>query len=294
MVERILVMDVGGTHVSSAVVDMVARDLVAGTLYDVRVDADGSADSVLSAWADALDEARTASGQSVHALGIAMPSPFDAQNGISLMQHKYAGLYGVNVRTALQKNLGLNIPVTFVNDAAAFALGEGWLGGAAGHDRAICITLGTGFGAAFLENGTTRQGGPGVTENGELWDAPFRGGIAEDAISRQWIRTRYSELGGDPEADVAQIALACTPESQQVFDEFGDTLGEFLYPWLRDFNASALVIGGNIARSWSLFSPALTARLAPLAGLHITRALLPPGTANLIGAAYFAWRQIDE
>jgi glucokinase len=46
-----------------------------------------------------------------------------------------------------------------VNDAAAFGLGEWVAGAATGAGRAVAITLGTGVGSAFVDNGSVAHRG---------------------------------------------------------------------------------------------------------------------------------------
>src|SRR5688572_21060975 len=87
-------------------------------------------------------------------LGVAVPGPFDYERGISLVRHKLLELHGVDLRSELAAALGFApSSIRFLNDAAAFALGEWWVGAARGHRRAVGITLGTGLGSAFLDAG---------------------------------------------------------------------------------------------------------------------------------------------
>ncbi|MET7543942.1 ROK family protein [Streptomyces sp. NPDC005507] len=41
----------------------------------------------------------------------------------------------------------------FPHDADAFGIGEYAAGAAAGHERALCVTLGSGIGSAFIDHG---------------------------------------------------------------------------------------------------------------------------------------------
>ena len=60
-------------------------------------------------------------------IDLAFPGPFDYKNGICLLQglDKYDALYGCNLRRAFSEISGLpEQKIQFINDAAAFALGE--------------------------------------------------------------------------------------------------------------------------------------------------------------------------
>ena len=58
------------------------------------------------------------------------------------------------LRNAISENLGIHddFLIRFMNDASSFAVGEAWAGSAAGFNRSLSITFGTGFGSAFISN----------------------------------------------------------------------------------------------------------------------------------------------
>ena len=71
-----------------------------------------------------------------------MPGPFDYAAGVSWMQHKLAYLYGFDLRGALARQLGTAPDkVRFLNDAAAYLMGEMTGGAARSVDRVVGITL---------------------------------------------------------------------------------------------------------------------------------------------------------
>lgn len=175
----VLAMDVGGTHVSAMIVNFDADDSKPHRISRLPVDSAAARDQVLATWAQCGRDA--AADLSIHVLqgvGIAMPGPFDYENGISLIQglDKYAGLYGTDVRAQLRALMQLPsaMPIVFRNDATCFTLGEGWRGAASGFHRVIGITLGTGFGSTFLRNGEVADSGPDVPPGGFLYNVPFR------------------------------------------------------------------------------------------------------------------------
>ncbi len=83
-------VDVGGSHIACAVVNIECGELLPNTLTRVDVDSMGRADKILSAWAKALNETMTHIDSSCLAgIGFAMPGPFDYRNGISKMEQKF-------------------------------------------------------------------------------------------------------------------------------------------------------------------------------------------------------------
>ena len=117
------------------------------------MDADGTAAEVLDELAAA---ANGLPGGHRPDWVVAVPGPFDYEQGIGLFRDvgKFDSLYGVDVRHGLLTRIRpAPDTIRFLNDADAFGVGEYAAGAARGHDRAVCITLGTGVGSAFLDRG---------------------------------------------------------------------------------------------------------------------------------------------
>ena len=124
-------------------------------------------------------------------IGIAMPGPFDYENGISYIkdQNKYEALYGLNIKEQLAKKLEISISdISILNDAACFLQGEVFGGAGQGFKRVMGLTLGTGFGSARSVDGKT--------DDADLWCSPYREGIAEDYLSTRWFLKQYKEISG--------------------------------------------------------------------------------------------------
>ncbi|MGX5185101.1 ROK family protein [Streptomyces avermitilis] len=253
------VLEIGGTHVTAALVDL--RDGRVTSRTRKQLDADGDADDILGRVRDCADGLSVPPGAR---WGVAVPGPFDYARGVALFKGvgKFDALYGMDVRAALLDGLR-QCPgdVVSLNDAHAFLGGEWSAGTVHGHRRAVGITLGTGVGSAFLADGRICDNGPGVPPEGrmdltEIDDRPL-----ENTVSRRAILARY----GDPAADVHDIAgraRAGEARAQRVLDDAFTRLGVVLGPRLVDFRATALVVGGSIARSWDLVAPALSTGLA--------------------------------
>ena len=115
---------------------------------------------------------------------------------------KFDSLYGVDVRRGLMLRLRPSpSAVRFLNDADAFGLAS--TRSAPGHDRAVCITLGTGVGSAFLDRGRPVNSGPTVPPDGSIHLVVHDGRPIEETVSRRAIRTAYATSAGVASADVA-------------------------------------------------------------------------------------------
>lgn len=257
-------VDIGGSHITAVAVDMTANRIISGSRAESPVDNKAEADEILTVWSDALKQVlKGIQIFNLRGIGFAMPGPFDYVKGICLIRGvpKYEKLYGVNVGKAISSRLGLpcDCRVRFMNDASSFAVGEAWAGKAAGHRRMMAITLGTGFGSAFLEDRIPVVDDDRVPKMGCVYHLPFGKGIADDYFSTRWFIARYREVTGHEASGVREVAMMAgrAPEVQDLFSEFGAGLGGFLAPWLKRFGAEILVIGGNISHAYNLFGPSM-------------------------------------
>jgi glucokinase len=283
------VLEIGGTHVTAATVDAdehrvrertrIALDSgasAAGILATLSAAAMTMADTIRTPWA------------------VAIPDPFDYTRGIGLFRDvgKFDALYGVDLGRAL-RNAIMPPPesITFTHDTEAFLLGE-WLSGAAvGARRCVAVTLGTGVGSAFLDNGTTVRAGPGVPPDGRIHRLSVDGAPLEDTVSRRAIRARYAARAGvDLDVhQIAELARHVDAAARAVLEHAFCALGRALAPAMRDFAPDVLVIGGSIAHSWDLLIGPLTAGLAE-AGVRNAeiRPALNEADSAVIGAARLA------
>jgi glucokinase len=243
-------LDVGGTHVTAALVD--PTDGSVGRRVREDVDATASADAILDSYAAAARGV-----EAVPRWGIAMPGPFDYERGIALFHNvgKYESLYNYDVRTALANRLGTDPDALhFINDADAFALGEAHL---RGIERLVGVTLGTGIGSGWVANAHPQTDGPGVPPGGRINDPNIAGADLEKRISRRTIRANYFASTGEAldVREIADRARVGEDAAVAVLTAAFVALGEELGPRLRAFRAGALVLGGSISASWDLFEP---------------------------------------
>ena len=152
-------VDIGGSHISCAVIDLEKGNIIRESFATQVVDNQASADDILTNWTIALKKSLShINKDQLAGIGFAMPGPFDYENGIAMFTEsvaKYQNLYSIKVSKRLKELMGLSndSDVRFMNDASAFAIGEAWCGKASKVDRSVSITLGTGFGSAFVDDG---------------------------------------------------------------------------------------------------------------------------------------------
>ncbi|MGM0619728.1 MAG: ROK family protein [Bacteroidota bacterium] len=285
--------DIGGSHISTAAVELSNGKVLENTNYDISLNNKASSDEIVEKWGTAIQKTiETVQSGDIKGIGLAMPGPFDYVNGISLFDgktQKYENTYGLNVSKALRYFLQLpeNYPIRFINDAAAFAIGESWNGKAKNTNRSLSITLGTGLGSGFIKEELPVFDSENVPEDGFIYHLPFQEGIADDFFSTRGLVKAYYELTGKQVAGVKEIALASETDkaARELMQYFGDQLAQLLAPWLSKFNAEVLVVGGNISRAFYLFGAIMQKRIND-SGLNVkVKKSDLSDTSQIIGAA---------
>lgn len=252
--------DIGGSHITCAAVDIASGKILRDTLSERSVNNQASAGEIIGVWAAAIaGSLNKVLVENVKGIGFAMPGPFDYVLGICYIKGvaKYENLYGINVGEAIANTLKVpqEFLIRFMNDASSFAVGEAWAGSANTVRRSLSITLGTGFGSAFISDRIPIVDGPLVPKIGCVYHLPYRDGIADDYFSTRGLLGRYKRLTGRELKGVKELAALAPSEKavRDLFADFGDNLALFLAPWLNKFDAEILVIGGNISHAYELF-----------------------------------------
>lgn len=292
------VLEIGGTHVVAALVDLSSPE--PRTVHSARTELDSAAgaDEILGALGDAGHRLNAGPGVP---WGIAMPGPFDYERGIGLFSEvgKFDHLRHVDIGARLAPALGTDRrSLRFINDASAYGIGEWAFGAAAGASRALCLTLGTGIGSAFLDEGRVVDSGDEVPAQGYAYRVTWEGRPLEEWVSRRAILRRWMHASGSRHSrtdvrDIVDAARRDDPIAAGVINEAFTTLGQALAPWIARFGAQVVVIGGSMAASLDVLEPPVRRGLArgnsalgalairPAAHLH---------DAPLFGAAVHATR----
>ncbi len=281
-------LDVGGSHVTAGVVDASFAGKQPLRLVRKEINSFGTASAIIRAISDCIREA-LADGP-VAEIGIAFPGPFNYSKGVCTVLNvggKFEQMFGLHLGQALQD--ATEMPDTafrFFNDAHCFAAGA-YVRNGLESKRTVFLTLGSGFGSSFMENGMLVTDHDALPGSCAFYNEPFRSSIADDYFSTRWFHHAYMRATGREIAGVRELAATGSEEANSIFNEFGMNLGEFLLPWLRKFQCDELVIGGNIVKARSLFFDALESQLKSLDNaLNIvfcddTEACILIGAANL-------------
>jgi len=292
------VLEIGGTHVSAALVDTGPWRVVAGSADRSALDAGGAAEEIV---ATVLDAARSLRPDEGSPWGVAIPGPFHYARGVADYHGvgKFDALRGFDLGDTLRRHLTRGTgEVHFLNDAEAFAVGE-WLAGAAkGYGRVVGVTLGTGVGSAFLVDGLGQSQGSGVPPEGRLDLLEVVGRPLEDTVSRRAILARYAVLTGQAGTepldvrDIASRARSGDVEAGLAIAEPLRALGRVLAPRAMQFGADIVVFGGSISLAWDVIEAPLRNGMSEATTGASNASTVAPAQrteeAALLGAAWHA------
>lgn len=280
-------IEVGGSHVTAAFVDLASGKVGSRVRRDLEPDAD--AETLLHT----IAAAATTLGCAAEAVwSAAVPGPFDYATGVAHYRDagKFESLTGVHVGMELMTRIKPHPScVRFIGDAMAFTLGEYHFGSAHGHSRVVGITLGTGVGTGFVADGHLVTDGPDVPEQGRADLLLIGGKPLENTVSTRAISAAYTSRTGRRVTEIAEIvrhARSGNPAAAQVLHAAFRALGVALAPYLARFAATAVVVGGGVTAAWDVIAPSLQAGLATAEPPHpmIVRSA-DTEAAALLGAA---------
>ncbi|WP_210584173.1 ROK family protein [Streptomyces sp. GESEQ-35] len=263
------VLEVGGSHVTAAAVDLDRATIADGTRRRLPLTSGIGPEDFLAALAEAANGVLSATALGARAVGgtwgIAVPGPFDYARGIARYQGvgKFASLDGLAVGGLLTPRLSRRPDrLRFLNDASAFALGA-WHAAHTGSRRLVAVTLGTGVGSAFLDRGTIVEDDPRVPPEGRVDLLTVDGRPLEDTVSTRAMTTHYTNRTGRPVDGLRELtALAAVDViARDVITSALRALGGALAPWLTAFEADTVALGGSITAAWPLIGPPLAAGL---------------------------------
>ncbi len=192
--------------------------------------------------------------------GWAFPGPFDYENGVSLMKGmgKFDAIYLCNIQKELCSLFDKKMPpMRFANDADLYALGEANFGQGKGFSRVMCICIGSGIGSGFCIDGHLVKLGEGVPENGWIYNTPYKDLTADAYASASGIRRMMLNdisLRAVPDVkELAAEALNGNKSALSIFERFKEIVKETVLPHALKFRADCVVVGGDVAKSASLF-----------------------------------------
>jgi glucokinase len=201
------------------------------------------------------------------------------QTGMLHESPNLPGWHNYPVRDEIERRL--QTAVVLENDANAAALGEKWLGAAAGVDDMCMFTLGTGVGGGLVLQGKIWHGMTGmagelghinVEPEGHPCNCGSRGCLEQYASATAVKRMAQEAIasGTAPHMALAmqkdveftskviyEMAMQGDAPARQVFERVGKALGTVIADMVNIFNFPMYVVGGGVASAWDAFAPSM-------------------------------------
>lgn len=232
---------------------------------------------------EGFESVNTLLSQKADAISFAFPGPADYAKGIigDLPNFK-AFNGGVPLGPMLEERF--NLPVFINNDGNLFAYGEalaGFLpdlnkriiekGGIKQFRNLVGLTLGTGFGCGIVLDNIMLKGDnsndAGIHNTSNKFNVNWN---AEESVSTRAVKRVYCEQAGIEMTtslmpkDIFDIARGTISGNRDAairsFQVFGEAIGNSIANMLTLIDG-IVVIGGGLAASWELFSPAMFAEI---------------------------------
>lgn len=319
MKELILGVDLGGTNVRVAAVDLIGKILHrTGFPTEASRGREEVTEDILSTIGEVLGRFPKDEFEVIGS-GFGIPGAIMLDRGIVSQSPNLPGWEDYDIRSRLEDGLGM--PIFIENDANAFTLGEGWLGAARGVRDFCCLTLGTGVGGGIVLNGDIWHGAEGKAgEIGHMViqvDGPIcqcgSNGCLETFASGSAIRRMAIEAvrgnertdlvdrcGGQIETITSKMVYESARDgdrlSRQIFQRMGGYLGVGLANLVNLLNVQLMVIGGQVSEAWNLFIDPTRGELERRAlgsmgkGVKLEKARCGDD-AGVLGAAYLVKRE---
>jgi glucokinase len=283
----VLAGDIGGSHITIGRFVEISDGFQLEDIQRRSIDSYASKLEILNEWTTFIRE-MIHQGE-IFRLSLAMPAPFNYEDGICLIQEqgKFKYLFNVNLKLELSDLLGIaQSDLKFINDAHAFLLGETFFGKVNGAQRVLGLTLGSGLGSSI-------KIGQQVVD-GELWKSSFKNGIAEDYLGSSWFINWVKKEKGIQVKGVKEIIQekGILDIAGNVFGEFADNLAEFISLHYSTIKMDKVILGGNISLSSSFFIDKLIENLL-LKGINIPVEVSQLGEKSAVYGALTAFFEND-
>jgi len=258
----IIALDVGGSSIKHGIVNI---DNPLHVLVETTpINSTGSLDEILTTIVSIIEQ-HQASAPDAKKIAFGFPGPFDYEQGISYITglSKYEALYQQDLSALLRQRLSFNdVQIRFRNDSEAAIVGEAVYGSGKAFTRIIGITLGTGFGSAFIIDNQPVIEGAGVPASGWLFPEMYNGQRADDLFSTRGLLARFASVGLS-----AESIIEVNPDeilARGVLNQFGDDLGQFLLCYTTEFAADGVIVLGGISQLFDYFAQPLQHHLNPV------------------------------
>ena len=319
---HVIGVDLGGTKTAAGVVSSSSEVLLSDTIPTLnRAGGEAILDATATLVTGLVERAADA-GLTVSGVGVGSAGVIDASSGtVVSATDAIRGWAGTGLVAGLSSRLSL--PVRAINDVHAHAVGEAWLGAAAGSSSSLMVAFGTGVGGSFVLDGSPLLGHRFVGGHVGHFASPLAvsdgvplpcvcggSGHVEAVASGPAVYGAFLRFGGSASAaaDTREVFALVSGSPAETHDagaaaasaddvaaacravELGATAaGQAVGGLINILDPETVVISGGLADAgdlwWKPMEAALREELlAPLVAVPVVRATLG-NTAAIVGAA---------
>lgn len=252
--------DIGGTFIKYGIFDTEGNIIYKDKFLSPKKDCKNQIPLKISQEIDRISKKYT-----LLYIGISTAGNVDSHNGEIIFSSENLPDYtGAKLSDNIKKLTGLDSVVE--NDVNAAAMGEHWKGAGKGIDNFVCITLGTGIGAAIIINGKLYKGmkeGSGelghmiINENGQECNCGGKGCYERYASTSGLVRA-YEIMGNLPEGtmngkDIFDKIKNNEPLAMEIYNKFINHVSTGLVNITHILDPGLIIIGGGISEAGELF-----------------------------------------
>ncbi|MCP5061235.1 MAG: ROK family protein [Ignavibacteriae bacterium] len=231
-------IDLGGTNVRLGLVENGEIQ----NLISKKIPSQESQEIVLNEIIISLSEIIN---ENVKSIGIGVPSIVDIKKGIVYEVHNIPSWKEVHLKYILENKF--NIPTYIDNDVNCFVLGEKYFGKGVTYNNIVGLALGTGLGGGIIIDGKLYSGKNGGA--GEFGLMNYKNKNYEYYCSGQFFRKVHGVKG----EELLEQAEQGDNAAIQIFDEFGEHIGNLINSIMYGLNPELFLLGGSASKAYSFF-----------------------------------------
>ncbi len=302
---NIACFDVGGTFIKYGILDIEGNILFKDKIPSPIEDCKKQIPLLISEQVNEMSNK-----YDIFAIGVSTAGKVDSHNGeIIFASNNLPNYTGAKISKDIKMLTGLDCFVE--NDVNAAAMGEYWKGAGKGIDNFVCITLGTGIGAAIIINGKLHKGvkeGAGelghtiINEDGDSCSCGRKGCYERYASTSALVR-KYEIIANLPMGAVTgKDILAKVKDKEQlateIYNKFLNHIATGIVNITHILDPGLIVIGGGISEAGELFfqglNDAFSKIVMPSYGEYTKIAQAKLGNdAGLVGACYTTLNKLN-
>lgn len=287
---RYICIDIGGTSIKYGIYDEKSQAFIGHDSVPTRADQGGPhiVFTVSGIIEDLLHSEKEVSGICISTAGMV-----DCGEGRVIYASELIPRYtGTPLKTLIEKQTGL--PCEVENDVNCAGLAEYHAGAAKGSRSALCLTVGTGIGGAYIDHGRVLHGVSGSAC--EVGYIHLPGGDFQDLASTTALVRKVAQSKGVPVEDMSgelvfQLAKRNDHDCMQAISEMCEYLGMGIANICYVLNPEVIVLGGGIMAQGDYLYEDIRSSLdrnlrAPVSKATTLRFAYHRNRAGMLGAYY--------